>query len=66
MSENLASYLKKAQGLDLDVFDYKATLSEWNISYVAIRNSEIIPKFASDPAFSLLFINNEVAVFNVK
>jgi len=66
MSENLASYLKKAQGLDLDVFDYKATLSKWNISYVAIRNSEIIPKFASDPAFSLLFINNEVAIFNVK
>ncbi len=66
MSDNVASYMQTGQGPDLDVFDYRAALADWNVSYVAVRDSEIIPKFASDPAFSLLFINDKVAVFIVK
>jgi hypothetical protein len=50
----------------VDVFDYRKTLNDWNISYIACRDSEVIPKFAKDPAFSLVFINNEVAIFMVK
>jgi hypothetical protein len=52
--------------LPLDIFDYRKALADWNVSYIAVRNPEIIPKFASDPAFNLLFINDEVAVFIVK
>jgi hypothetical protein len=66
MADNLASYQQKGQGPNLDVFDYRTALSYWNVSYVAVRNSEIIPKFAFDPAFNLLFINDEVAIFLVK
>jgi hypothetical protein len=66
MADNLASYKQKGQGPDLDVFDYRTALADWNVSYVAVRDSEIIPKFAFDPAFSLLFINDEVAIFLVK
>jgi hypothetical protein len=52
----------------IDVFDYQTALNDpsFNISYVACRDSEIIPKFANDPAFSLVFINDEVAIFTVK
>jgi hypothetical protein len=50
----------------IEVFDYRQALVDWNVSYIAVRDSEIIPKFAGDPAFSLLFINDEVAVFIVK
>ena len=52
--------------LSLDVFDYQKAVSDWNISYVACRDSEILPKFVNDPVFSLVFINDEVAIFTVK
>jgi hypothetical protein len=68
--ENLQSYLKPStngnQDLDIYVFDYKKALADWNVSYVAVRDSQIIPKFACDPAFNLLFINNDVAIFQAK
>jgi hypothetical protein len=67
---NLASYQKVPNDVagfpNIDVFDYKKALADWNVSYIAVRDSEILPKFASDPAFSLLFINNDVAIFLVK
>ncbi|MEM2081252.1 MAG: hypothetical protein QW744_03160, partial [Candidatus Bathyarchaeia archaeon] len=50
----------------IDVFDYKYAIKKWAISYIACRDSELIPKFAKDPAFSLVFINDEVAIFGVK
>ena len=54
------------EDLSLDVFDYRNALQEHDISYVTCRESELIPKFAKDPAFSLVFINDEVAIFTVK
>ena len=50
----------------LAVFDYRAALFEWDVSYVAVRDLVLMPKFVKDPAFSLVFINDEVAVFKVK
>ena len=50
----------------LDVFDYKKAVGDWNISYIACRDSEMLPKFVNDPTFSLVFINDEVAIFTVK
>ena len=68
MANNLVSYQKKGQvdDMPLDVFDYRQAVNYWNISYIACRDSELIPKFANDPAFSLVFINDEVAIFMVK
>jgi len=67
---NLASYQKVPDNVtefpNIEVFDYKKALADWNISYIAVRDSEILPKFANDPVFSLLFINNEVSIFLVK
>jgi hypothetical protein len=64
-----ADFLKPSQekeNLPLDVFDYQKAVKDWAISYVACRDSELVPKFANDPAFSLVFINDEVAIFMVK
>lgn len=64
-----ADFFKQSQekeDLLLDVFDYEKAVKDWNISYVACRDSELLPKFASDPTFSLVFINNEAAIFMVK
>jgi hypothetical protein len=67
IANNLNSY--KEQNPDspsLDVFDYRKAVVDWNISYVACRDFEVFPKFVDDPTFSLMFINDEVAIFMVK
>jgi hypothetical protein len=63
---NLNSSQEQVSDLPLDIFDYQKSMNNWNISYIACRDSELIPKFANDPAFSLVFINNDVAIFMVK
>jgi hypothetical protein len=47
------------------VFDYRQALQEWNVSYVVCRVSSMYPKYLDDPMFSLVFINEEVAIFKV-
>jgi hypothetical protein len=72
--DNLASYEEKETQIDhnwphsliVDVFDYRKALTDWNISYIACRDSSVLKKFASDPIFSRVFINAEVSVFRVK
>ena len=66
INDNLNSSQEQVSDLPLDVFDYQKSMNDWNISYIACRDSELIPKFANDPAFSLVFINDEVAIFMVK
>jgi hypothetical protein len=64
ITTNLNSYQEQIpDSPSLDVFDYQKAMNNWNISYIACRDSEIIPKFAKDPVFSLVFINDEVAIF---
>ena len=46
-------------------FDYRLELQRNNVSYIACRNAELDVKFRGDPAFSLVFINSEVAIFKV-
>ena len=41
-------------------------MTTWNVSYIACRVPEMYPKFLRDPAFNLVFINSEVAIFKVK
>jgi len=66
ITENLISSQEPVAELSLDVFNYQKAVNDWNISYIACRDSEILPKFVNDPAFSLVFINDEVAIFMVK
>jgi hypothetical protein len=67
ITNNLNSYQDQIpDSPSLEVFDYQKAVDNWNISYIACRDSEIIPKFTKDPAFSLVFINDEVALFHVE
>jgi hypothetical protein len=65
LNENSQTYTTSVSSLPLDVFDYRQALAAQNVSYVAVRDSEQIPRFAKDPTFSLVFINNDVAIFRV-
>ena len=66
LDENVHTYQNIVDDLPLGIFNYKAALQEWNVSYIACRETDVLPKFMLDPAFSTVFINNEVAVFKVK
>ena len=73
MTKNLESYLdinnlegRSDLGIDfVQVFDYNSEIQSFDVSYVACREPEMYPKFSSDPLFSLVFINEEVAIFKV-
>jgi hypothetical protein len=47
-------------------FDYRFEMQRNNVSYIALSNPEVEAKFLMDPAFNLVFINSEVAIFKVK
>ena len=48
-----------------ETFDYRHAIQYYDVSYIACRNPEIEAKFIRDPAFNLVFINSEVAIFKV-
>ena len=49
-----------------EVFDYQTAIQTNNVSYVVCQIPEMQPKFSRDPTFSPVFINSEVAIFQVK
>jgi hypothetical protein len=67
LMDNLDSYLERiAPDSPITIFDYRKALSDYKISYIICRDLTVIPKFANDPDFSLVFINDHVAIFMVK
>ena len=63
---NTKSYADKIAEFPLDVFDYRQAIVNLNASYNAIRDHSQIARFQKDPLFSLVFINEEVAIFHNK
>jgi hypothetical protein len=66
LTYNAQNAEKPAASLPMTTFDYKEAIQANSISYIANRDFESNPKFADDPEFSLVFINNEVAIFKVR
>jgi len=66
VTEKVQTALHPMADLPISTFDYKVALQKYNVSYIANRAFEQNAKFASDPAFNLVFINDEVAIFKVK
>jgi hypothetical protein len=66
ITDNVQTAQKLTVALPMTTFDYQAAIQANSISYIANRDFELNPKFAGDPAFNLVFINNEVAIFKVK
>jgi hypothetical protein len=66
LADNKENYTQPVNNPALmDVFDYQKGLADQNVSYIAVRYAEQIPRFAKDPFYSLVFINDEVAIFQV-
>ena len=66
ITDNVQTAQKPTVALPITTFDYQAAIQEYSVSYIANRDFELNAKFAGDPAFNLVFINNEVAIFKVK
>ncbi len=66
LTGNIQTAQKPTVALPITTFDYQEAMQANSISYIANRDFEVNPKFAADPAFNLVFINNEVAIFQVK
>ncbi|MCW4001332.1 MAG: hypothetical protein NWE93_13945 [Candidatus Bathyarchaeota archaeon] len=60
------TYINNVADLPLTCFDYQVALKKYNISYVALTDLSLLPRFADDPTYSLAFRNSEVAIFKVK
>jgi hypothetical protein len=65
VADNAKTCLTKVEDLPLDVFDYQQAVLEKGISYAAVRDFEQLPRLIKDPLFSLVFINEGVAIFQV-
>ncbi len=65
LANNTKTYADKLIDSPLDVFSYRDFIVDWNISYVVIRDAEIINRFRADPFFSLVFENEAVTIFKV-
>jgi hypothetical protein len=51
---------------DFTIFDYQAELSSRQVAYVIVfKNPGMQPKFTLDPRYSLVFINEEAAIYRV-
>jgi hypothetical protein len=66
ITENLNNPPTNNDAKIAEPFNYRAELKLNNLDYVAVRDSVMRAKFANDPMFNLVFINNEVAMFEVK
>jgi hypothetical protein len=66
LTDNVHTAQTPTISLPIDTFDYQVAMPYYSVSYVANRDFELNPKFASDPKFSLVFINDEIAIFKVK
>ena len=65
LMNNTKSYADKVAEFPLDVFDYREAIANLNASYIAVRDHLQIARFAKDPLFSLVFVNEEVAIFQI-
>lgn len=65
IENNANTYLDKTSNLPLNCFDYKEALTQWNVSYIIVRDFIQIPRFSDDPMFTLVFKNSQVAIFKV-
>ena len=59
--------IKKASNLPIKIFDYREVIRLKKIAFIACqRGACAIERFANDPMFNLVYINDRVAVFKVR
>jgi hypothetical protein len=58
---------KESTSLPIQVFDYREMIELKKITFIACERKEFaIKRFANDPMFNLVFINDNVAIFKVR
>ena len=62
---NSRSYADNVAEFPLDVFDYSQAIATLNASYIVVRDFSQVARFAKDRTFSLVFVNEEVAIFEI-
>ncbi len=62
---NTRNYADKAAAFPLDIFDYQQAITDLDASYIAVREPSKVSKFLKDPMFNLLFVNEDVAIFQI-
>ena len=65
IEDNAKTYLNIVSDKPINCFDYRLAIQEWNIAYIAARDTEVISRFTNDPTFTVTFKNSEVTVFKV-
>jgi hypothetical protein len=65
IENNSNQYLDKISNSPINCFDYQAAIRQYNISYIALRDFDATPRFSDDPMFTLVFKNDQVAIFKV-
>jgi hypothetical protein len=59
------TYLTKVSDGQVECFDYRAALAQWNIDYIVVRDPTVIERFSTDATFKVAYENSEVTVFKV-
>ncbi|MEM3551504.1 MAG: hypothetical protein QXV01_10485, partial [Candidatus Bathyarchaeia archaeon] len=58
---------KESTNLLIKIFDYREIIRLKGIAFIACQRKEYaIERFASDPMFNLVYINDRVAIFKVR
>jgi hypothetical protein len=65
IENNTQTYLDVTSDTAINCFDYKTALSQWSISYVAVRDFTGLARFQDDPTYTLAFKNSAVAIYKV-
>ncbi|MCW4001193.1 MAG: hypothetical protein NWE93_13245 [Candidatus Bathyarchaeota archaeon] len=66
LANNSITCAEKTIDSPLDLFDYRQAILNLNASYIVLRDFSELERFISDPMFSLVFANQEVAIFQVQ
>ena len=65
IENNTRTYANIISDDKIECFDYRSALKQWNISYVVVRDAEVIERFSSDSTFKVAYRNSEVTIFEV-
>jgi ABC-type arginine transport system permease subunit len=65
IENNTRNYMDVVSDQKIECFDYRTALQQWKISYVAVRDTEVIERFSSDSTFKVAYQNSEVTIFEV-
>ncbi|MDI9577330.1 MAG: hypothetical protein WC203_03320 [Candidatus Bathyarchaeia archaeon] len=65
IENNAKSYLDIVSDMPLNSFDYRMAIRQWNISYIAVSDSELNSRFSNDPIYETAFKNEQITIYKI-